>query len=172
VPLAYQITGRHCGRHGYEVSGSGKFEFRTYFHVKCTAREGAIDRKCIISFDSFVGGLAGGANLARDVRTPIGTLIAEASLTPAKALLDHRQRRYAERLAGLPKDHWAKQIIPMTSSSTTETPWTQHMTHPKTAHPRRNWENALKTTSNKPSIRNMAWKVQLEQILQPEDELS
>jgi ribonuclease HI len=44
--------------------------------------------------------------------TPIGPLIAEASLTPAKALLDHRQCWYAERLAGLPKDHWAKQIIP------------------------------------------------------------
>jgi hypothetical protein len=44
--------------------------------------------------------------------TPIGPLIAKASLTSAKALLDHCQCRYAERLAGLPKDHWAKQIIP------------------------------------------------------------
>jgi hypothetical protein len=44
--------------------------------------------------------------------TPIGPLIAEASLTPAKALLDHCQCRYAECIARLPKDHWAKQIIP------------------------------------------------------------
>jgi hypothetical protein len=44
--------------------------------------------------------------------TPIGPLITEASLTPAKVLLDHRQCQYAEHLASLPKDHWAKQIIP------------------------------------------------------------
>jgi ribonuclease HI len=44
--------------------------------------------------------------------TPIGPLIVEASITPAKVLLDNRQRRYAECLAGLPKDQWAKQIIP------------------------------------------------------------
>lgn len=40
--------------------------------------------------------------------TPLGPLIAEASLTPATVLLDHRQRRYADRIAGLPKNQWVK----------------------------------------------------------------
>lgn len=44
--------------------------------------------------------------------TPIAPLIAEARLTPAMALLKNRQRRYAERLVGLPKEYQACDVIP------------------------------------------------------------
>jgi hypothetical protein len=43
---------------------------------------------------------------------PIAPLIAEAHMTPATITLTNRQRRYAERVAGLPSDHSARQIIP------------------------------------------------------------
>jgi hypothetical protein len=52
------------------------------------------------------------AIMGRMKTTQIGHLIMEASLMPAKVLLDHCQCRYAEHLTYLPKDHWAKQIIP------------------------------------------------------------
>jgi hypothetical protein len=44
--------------------------------------------------------------------TPLAPLIAEARLTPAMALLTNRQRRYAERLVGLPEEHQAREVIP------------------------------------------------------------
>jgi hypothetical protein len=46
--------------------------------------------------------------------TPIAALLAEARMTPATVFLDNKQRRYAERLVGLPKDHQARSIIPET----------------------------------------------------------
>ena len=36
--------------------------------------------------------------------TPQGILAAESGLTPARALLDHRQARYAQRLLARPQD--------------------------------------------------------------------
>lgn len=44
--------------------------------------------------------------------TPIGPLMSEECLTPATVLLDHRQRTYADRIAGLPKDQWVRHIVP------------------------------------------------------------
>jgi hypothetical protein len=45
--------------------------------------------------------------------TPIGPLIKEAALYPAEALLDRRQRQYTLRLLGLPIDHPAQAILPI-----------------------------------------------------------
>ena len=38
----------------------------------------------------------------------------EAALEPAEALLDTKQRRYALRLLGLPQEHPAARILPVT----------------------------------------------------------
>jgi hypothetical protein len=53
--------------------------------------------------------------------TPIGALMAEASVTPAVVLLNHRPRRFADRIASLPKDHMAKQMLQLGSTKTTKT---------------------------------------------------
>ncbi|KAF7128706.1 hypothetical protein CNMCM5793_003557 [Aspergillus hiratsukae] len=45
--------------------------------------------------------------------TPIGPLLREAALEPAEVILDQRQLGYAARLLGLPGDHPAKLIIPV-----------------------------------------------------------
>ncbi|KAL1978972.1 hypothetical protein VTN96DRAFT_7858 [Rasamsonia emersonii] len=46
--------------------------------------------------------------------TPIGPLVREAGLEPAETLLEARQLGYIIRLLGLPGDHPAKQILPVT----------------------------------------------------------
>ena len=46
--------------------------------------------------------------------TPVGPLIREAALEPAGTLLDTRQRRYATRLLGLPLEHPASTVLPIT----------------------------------------------------------
>lgn len=46
--------------------------------------------------------------------TPIGPLVQEAGLEPAETLLEARKLGYTIRLLSLPRDHLAKQILPMT----------------------------------------------------------
>jgi hypothetical protein len=46
--------------------------------------------------------------------TPIGPLVKEAAMEPAETLLEARQLGYTTRLLGLPKDHPARQILPIT----------------------------------------------------------
>lgn len=45
--------------------------------------------------------------------TPIGPLIREAGIPPAETLLAARQLGYAVRLLGLPGNHLARQILPV-----------------------------------------------------------
>jgi hypothetical protein len=52
--------------------------------------------------------------------TPIGALMAEASITPAVVLLNHRQRRFTDRIASLPKDRMAKQMLQLGSTKNNE----------------------------------------------------
>jgi ribonuclease HI len=52
--------------------------------------------------------------------TPIGALMAEANVTPAVVLLNHRQRRFADRIASLPKDYMAKQMLQLGSTKNNE----------------------------------------------------
>jgi hypothetical protein len=50
--------------------------------------------------------------------TPLGTLMAESGLTPATALLNHRQSRYAQRLLRQPAEtKGARQVILKTKNS-------------------------------------------------------
>jgi hypothetical protein len=46
--------------------------------------------------------------------TPIGPLVREAALEPAENLLEARQLGYTTRILGLPKDHPARQVLPVT----------------------------------------------------------
>ena len=46
--------------------------------------------------------------------TPEGPLVREASLIPAKVLLDTRQKRYCSRLLSLPDGHLTKEILLVT----------------------------------------------------------
>ncbi|KAI9041051.1 uncharacterized protein KD926_007468 [Aspergillus affinis] len=45
--------------------------------------------------------------------TPVGPLVREAGLIPAEVLLEARQLGYTNRLLGLPEDHPAKKILPV-----------------------------------------------------------
>lgn len=45
--------------------------------------------------------------------TPIGPLVREAGIGPAETLLEARQLAYTARLLGLPADHLARQILPI-----------------------------------------------------------
>ena len=45
--------------------------------------------------------------------TPVGPLVREAGLAPADALLEARQLKYTTRLLGLPENHPAKEILPV-----------------------------------------------------------
>lgn len=47
--------------------------------------------------------------------TPLHLLLCEAGSIPASTLLDYRQRLYAYRLLSLPDQHFAKQILPVSS---------------------------------------------------------
>lgn len=46
--------------------------------------------------------------------TPIGSLMSESGLIPARIMLDYRQRKYAHRLLTLPDGHPTKDILPIT----------------------------------------------------------
>ncbi|KAL1969928.1 hypothetical protein VTN77DRAFT_7438 [Rasamsonia byssochlamydoides] len=46
--------------------------------------------------------------------TPIGPLVREAGIDPAETLLEARQLGYTVRLLGLPRDHPARKILPIT----------------------------------------------------------
>lgn len=46
--------------------------------------------------------------------TPIGPLMSESGLVPARMMLDYRQQKYALRLLTLPDGHLAKDILPIT----------------------------------------------------------
>jgi ribonuclease HI len=53
---------------------------------------------------------------------PDWTVIAEATIMPAKVLLDHHQQRYIDRLASLPTGHMANCAVPSRTISNTEDP--------------------------------------------------
>jgi hypothetical protein len=61
--------------------------------------------------------------------TPLGTLLAESGLTPATALLDHRQSRYAQRLLRQSAETKGAREVLLETKGSALSQWLNHMSH-------------------------------------------
>jgi hypothetical protein len=60
---------------------------------------------------------------------PLGTLLAESGLTPATALLDHGQSRYAQRLLRQPAETKGAREVLLETKGSALSQWLNHMSH-------------------------------------------